>query len=140
MTEPETEPEPEAPAQLPVEPETEPPPEGPGAPQVPTEPVSEPPPAPPTEVDVRTAELLERRRKRLEEADEARAAMDLHASRAATLREQVGGDMGPEIRARYEDLALVSDAMARVARRVWKYKQARVVEADQWLAQEGHGV
>jgi hypothetical protein len=125
MTEPPTEPPPE------TEPETEAPtgpaPDGPPAtPEGPL--VTEPPPQPPEQTDVRTTELLERRARRQADADEARTAMNLHNARATVLREQVAADMGPELAGRYEDLAKVSDAMGKVARRVWKYHQARVDE------------
>lgn len=110
-----------------TEPPTGPAPDGPpAAPEGPL--VTEPPPQPPEQTDVRTTDLLERRARRQADTDAAKADMDRHNARATVLREQVAADMGPELAGRYEDLAKVSDAMGKVARRVWKYHQARVDE------------
>lgn len=110
--------EPEQPTQLPTEP----------APDVPMgEP---PPPSPPDQTDVRTTELLERRAHRQADADQAREAMERHNRRALAVRDLITGDMGDELAGRYEDLARVSDAMGKAARRVWKYQEARVNAID----------
>lgn len=118
---------------------TEPPTEPPSEPESPSQPPAEPPslpspepepPAPPETTDVRTTELLERRERRSAAAEEAKEATSRHAARAAVLRGQVAADMGPELAARYEDLARISDAMAQAAQRVLRYQRARVVDLD----------